>query len=98
MLLAVWAPESSRATRDLDLLGRGDASPDRAHAMFKEICRLPVEPDGGAFAADTVHTDLIREDQRYLGTRVKLEAHIAGAVIGLQVDSGMATPSCPHPR
>jgi hypothetical protein len=46
MLLAVWMPEAFRATRDLDLLGRGDPSTRSAEGIFKELCRIPVEPDG----------------------------------------------------
>ena len=78
--MAVWVPDAFRATRDLDLLGPGDASPDRAEVVFKEPCRVTVEPDGIEFDPATVRAELIREDQRYLGTRVKLEARIAGAV------------------
>jgi hypothetical protein len=88
MLVAVWLPDAFRATRDLDLLGRGDASPERAAAVFKDLCGVTVDPDGIEFDPATVRAELIREDQRYLGTRVKLEARIAGAVIGLQVDVG----------
>lgn len=97
MLVAVWLPEAFRATRDLDLLGRGDASPERAAAVFEDLCRIAVEPDGVEFDAATVRAELIREDQRYLGTRVKLEARIAGAVIGLQVDVGHGDAVVPPP-
>jgi hypothetical protein len=97
MLVAVWLPDAFRATRDLDLLGAGDASPERAEAMFKDVCRVAVEPDGVEFDPATVRAELIREDQRYLGTRVKLEARIAGAVIGLQVDVGYGDAVVPPP-
>jgi hypothetical protein len=46
--------DAFRATRDLDLLGRGDASPSFAEAVFKELCRLAVEPDDVEFDAATV--------------------------------------------
>ena len=94
MLVAVWLPDAFRATRDLDLLGAGDASPAGAEAVFKDICRTHVEPDGVEFDASSVQAELIRENQQYLGTRVKLEARIAGAVIHHQETSGTATPSC----
>jgi hypothetical protein len=88
MLIAVWTPDAFRATRDLDLLGNGDASPIAVTAVFKEVCVAAVEADGIEFVPASVRAEPIREDQRYLGTRVKLEARIAGAVIGLQVDVG----------
>jgi len=97
MLVAVWLPDAFRATRDLDLLALGDASPERAGAVFKDLCGVAVEPDGIEFDPATVRAELIREDQRYLGTRVKLEARIAGAVIGLQVDVGYGDAVVPPP-
>lgn len=33
MLVAVWLPDAFRATRDLDLLGSGDASPVSARTL-----------------------------------------------------------------
>ena len=97
MLVAVWLPDAFRATRDLDLLGEGDASPAGAEAVFKDICRARVEPDGVEFDTSSVQAELIREDQQYLGTRVKLEARIAGAVIHLQVDVGYGDAVVPPP-
>jgi hypothetical protein len=58
---------------------------------------MAVDPDGIEFDPATVRAELIREDQRYLGTRVKLEARIAGAVIGLQVDVGYGDAVVPPP-
>jgi len=97
MLVAVWMPDAFRATRDLDLLGRGNASPAFAEVVFRELCGAAVEPDGIEFDATTVRAELIREDQRYGGTRVKLEARIAGAMIGLQVDIGYGDAVVPPP-
>ncbi len=97
MLVAAWLPDAYRATRDLDLLGHGDASSVFVEAVFKEVCRLAVEPDGVDFDPRTVHAEIIREGQRYTGTRVKLEAHIAGAAIGLQVDVGYGDAVVPVP-
>ena len=97
MLVAVWFPDAFRATRDLDLLGAGDASPEKAAAIFEEVCRIAVEPDGVEFDPETVRAELIREDQRYLGARVKLEARISGALIGLQVDVGYGDAVVPPP-
>ncbi len=57
----------------------------------------PSRPDGIEFDPTTVRAELMREDQRYPGTRVKLEARIAGAVIGLQVDVGYGDAVVPPP-
>ncbi len=97
MLVAVWIPDAFRATRDLDLLGRGDASPAFAELVFRSLCRMPVEADGVEFDEGSVRAELIREDQRYGGTRVKLQARIASAVLGLQVDVGYGDAVVPPP-
>jgi hypothetical protein len=97
MLVAVWMPDAFRATRDLDLLGRGDPSRGFAEIVFKDLCGMAVEPDGVEFDATTVRAELIREHQRYSGTRVKLEASIAGAAIGLQADVGFGDAVVPPP-
>jgi hypothetical protein len=39
MLVAVWAPDAFRATRDLDLLGRGDVSPEALAAASGRSAR-----------------------------------------------------------
>ena len=36
MLFSLWAPTPYRATGDLDLLGYGDAAPERIAAVFGE--------------------------------------------------------------
>ena len=45
MLLTSWFEDPYRATRDLDLLGFGDPSPDAMVAAFKEI--LAADADDG---------------------------------------------------
>lgn len=97
MLVAVWAPDAFRATRDLDLLARGDNSPEALADVFREVCRVPVPPDGVEFANETVRAEQIREAKSYLGVRAKLEARISGAAIGLQVDVGFGDAVVPSP-
>ena len=38
MLLTTWVPDRFRSTRDLDLLGYGENSPERIADAFQEIC------------------------------------------------------------
>lgn len=43
MLFVVWTSRTYRPTRDLDLAGYGDNSPDRLRKIFTEVCeRLGV--------------------------------------------------------
>ncbi len=54
LLFNVWLGHSSRATRDVDLLGFGDSTPERIEGIFRELCDLDVEADGLEFRAETV--------------------------------------------
>jgi predicted nucleotidyltransferase component of viral defense system len=48
MLLATWFDEPHRATRDVDLLGFGDAAEDALLGTFREIMAVEVD-DGVSF-------------------------------------------------
>lgn len=88
MLFSVWTGQKYRSTRDIDLLGYGDASQQRLMDVFKDICTSKVEPDGLEFKHDTIEIVEIREEQRYEGQRVKLNADLAAADIRVQIDIG----------
>ena len=88
MLFPVWASRSYRPTKDLDLLGYGDASSERLTAIFEEICQSNVEPDGLDFDVQNIRVAEIREDQEYQGQRVQIIAYLGRARINLQIDIG----------
>jgi predicted nucleotidyltransferase component of viral defense system len=85
MLLLSWFADPHRATRDLDLLGFGDPSPEAVVAAFKEILATDVE-DGVDFDLDAVRVDQIREEFDYGGLRLRTTASISGARIAVTVD------------
>ena len=95
MLFTLWTGELHRPTRDLDLLGFGDSSPERLSGVFRSLCELEVPDDGLVFSADTVTIEPIREDQEYGGQRVKLEARLGQARIDFQVDIGFGDAITP---
>ena len=88
MLFALWEPEMHRATRDLDLLGFGQSTPERLAEIFRELCNLEVEADGVDFDPRSVGCEDIRAQDEYAGIRVKLRATVGKAVVPLQVDVG----------
>lgn len=97
-LFAVWVESPYRASRDLDLLRRGDSSIERLEGIFRSLCSQPVGiPDGIVFAAETVRGEEIREDTEYGGVRVHLLCRLAGARENLQVDIGVGDPVTPAP-
>jgi len=97
MLFQVWSGQLHRPTRDLDLLGFGDPSHERFADVFRDICRLDVEPDGMEFDTDSVRVEDIREDVEYSGIRIRLRATLAGARLELQIDIGFGDAITPDP-
>ena len=51
MLLATWLPETTPGTRDIDLLGFGDASEQQILAIFREVFAM-VHDDSVEFDVD----------------------------------------------
>ncbi len=97
MLFQVWTNTPHRPTRDLDLLGHGDPSPEHSLAIFRELCELAVEDDGLTFPVEAVSSEEIKEDQEYEGVRVRLLARVGNARIPLQVDIGFGDAVASRP-
>jgi len=46
-LFSLWAKSPYRPTRDLDLLGSGESSPESLRDFFARMLALPAEPEDG---------------------------------------------------
>lgn len=68
MLLRLWADRPYRATRDLDLLRRGEADLGPIRDDIETICRTEVVPDGAAFDPRSIRLEAIRREDEYAGT------------------------------
>lgn len=97
MLFQIWSNESHRPTRDIDFLGQGEPSGARFQNIFKELCGVEVEADGLVFDADSVQVATMKEDEKYQGIRIKLNAFLASARIPIQVDIGFGDSITPAP-
>lgn len=97
MLLRVWSDQPYRATRDLDLLRKGDGSFEAIRADLRTIAAVPVEPDALTFDADAVDIEAIRAEDEYAGTRATLPARCGKARLSLQIDMGLADSVWPAP-
>ncbi len=95
MLFALWTGEMHRPTRDLDLLGFGDASQEHLREVFRALCAVEAEDDGLSFDAGSVTMEAIRENQEYDGQRVKFTATLGQARVKLQVDVGFGDAITP---
>ncbi|MDZ7615530.1 MAG: nucleotidyl transferase AbiEii/AbiGii toxin family protein [Patescibacteria group bacterium] len=101
MLFQLWSDQPHRPTRDLDLLGRGDSSTSRFEAILREVCEIAVEDDGLTFCTESMHGDVIKEDQEYEGLRLTLEGRLEDARIPIQIDIGfgdVVTPAASEVR
>jgi predicted nucleotidyltransferase component of viral defense system len=87
MLLAAWFDEPHRATRDVDLLGFGDAAEDALLGAFRDIMAIEVD-DGVRFDLKGLRIEAIREKVEYGGSRLRTTAALAGARIPITVDIG----------
>ena len=95
-LFALWAEVPHRPTRDVDLLGTGEASPESLREFFETLLDTPVEPEDGLLWGK-VEAAPIREDQQYQGVRVVTHATLAGAVVRVQIDVGFGDAVTPEP-
>ena len=98
MLFRVWNDSSHRPTRDVDFLGYGPAETKDLEGIFRELCSLPVDPDGLIFLPLTVNAQPIREEAVYGGIRVTLEARLENAKIPIQCDIGFGDAVTPEPE
>lgn len=97
MLFTIWVDDRFRPTRDLDLLGFGDNSPEAAAVAFRAICSQPVEDDGVVFDTERLEVAPIREEIEYGGVRVRTRATVAAARLPIQVDVGFGDTITPGP-
>ena len=98
MLFRVWSGKLHRPTRDLDLLGHGDAAPDAVADAVRQVLAVSTPDDGLLFDLDSVTAEEIREEQEYSGIRVKLVAMLGKAEIPMQIDVGFGDAITPEAK
>ncbi len=96
MLFMAWEGMQHRETRDLDLTGFGEPSPEKLIEAFKTICSVRVPDDGLVFVG--VHGEPIRALDEYGGVRLKVLAKLTAARITIQVDVGFGNRITPRAR
>ena len=97
MLMTSWFDDPYRPTRDLDLLGYGESSPEAMLLAFREILAISND-DGLNFDASALRADPIREATAYGGLRLRTTATLAGARIPVLVDIGFGDAVEPAPE
>jgi len=87
MLMTAWFNDPLRPTRDVDLLGFGDADPDGMLAVFRDICAVEAA-DGVMLDATALEINPIRDEMEYGGLRIKTNATVDGARVRVVIDIG----------
>ena len=95
MLFRVWAGSLHRPTKDVDLLGFGEPTPDSVTTMVSQIIATTVEDDGITFDEDSVQAEEIRENDDYGGIRATFTAKLDTAIVPLHVDVGFGDAITP---
>lgn len=95
MLFRAWSGATYRPTRDLDLLGHGEAAVARLVWIFEEVWQTAVPADGLVLEAGSIRGEEIREAQEYGGLRIRMTALLGNARIPLQVDVGFGDAVTP---
>jgi len=98
MLFVAWEGMPHRVTRDLDLLGVEDATPERVEALMREIVSVKAEDDGLTFDPAGIETAGIRTLHEQVGVRVTMTTTLGKARIRLQIDVGFGDAVTPGPE
>jgi predicted nucleotidyltransferase component of viral defense system len=95
-LFRLWSAERSRATWDVDLLGRGAGGVGDVAEVMRALCAIQ-DDDGLHLDPGSVQAEEIRAPEKYGGVRVRLVARLGTARIPLQVDVGFGDAVVPAP-
>jgi predicted nucleotidyltransferase component of viral defense system len=88
LMLQFWGGPLSRATKDIDLLGRSTATVDELIDVIRGCVAVLVDDDGLRFDAASVAGEEIRLAAHYQGVRIRCRAHLGNARVSLHVDIG----------
>ncbi|MCI0435530.1 MAG: nucleotidyl transferase AbiEii/AbiGii toxin family protein [Gemmatimonadetes bacterium] len=91
----LWSSET-RATWDLDLLGRRALDARGVEAVFRNLCSIRAN-DAIVFDPASIASAEIRAAGTYAGVRIRMVAHLADARMRVQVDVGFGDVVTPAP-
>ena len=97
LMFNVWGVESTRPTRDIDLLGYTSNAVESIEEIFRTVCQINVEADGLEFD-DALQSEYIKEEADYVGVRVTVTANLGKIKFPIQIDIGFADVITPAPE
>lgn len=88
LMLQFWGGPVSRATKDIDLLGRATGTVEELAEVVRSCLAVAVEDDGLCFDPKRVTGEEIRLAANYNGVRMRCAARLGNARVAIQVDVG----------
>lgn len=98
LMFTVWRIPERRTTLDIDFLANYDSQITAIERVIKDVCNVPVTPDGLVFDAETVKGQRIKEEMEYEGVRVKCIGLLERSRIPMQIDVGFGDVIYPGPN
>lgn len=95
LMLRVWDGAIQRPTRDIDLHGKIDSSPDAIRRMVADCLAIPAD-DCLVFASEVSVSPITVQDG-YPGAHVAIDCHIGKSVAHLRLDIGVSDDVVPDP-
>lgn len=97
LMLQLWGAPEARPTRDIDVLGHTENTPEAVLERIREILQAEASQDGIVFDLDSLQAERITKDAEYQGVRVLGWATLSGARARLQIDIGFGDVVVPEP-
>ena len=88
LMLQLWGGPLTRATKDIDLLGRNSATVGELIGTVRSCLEVAVDDDGLRFDPNDVTGETIRLTAHYDGVRIRCSARLGSARVALQIDVG----------
>ena len=99
LALLTWNAEQTRTTRDIDLLGFAENSPENMGQIVAEVCGTAVEAeDGLVFDPATIRAVRIKEGAEYEGVRITFTGLLGETRIPMHIDIGFNDVVTPRPE
>lgn len=88
LMLQLWGGPLTRATKDIDLLGRSTSTVDELVEVVRNCLAVEMDDDGLRFEDRSLKGEKIRLKANYDGVRIRCRARLGSARIALQIDVG----------
>jgi hypothetical protein len=98
LMFTVWQVPQRRTTLDIDFSSNYDNQIATIEKVIRDVCKVPVTPDGLVFDSQTVKGQKIKEDADYEGVRVKFRGFLERSRIPMQIDVGFGDVIYPKPK